>query len=44
MQHVTYLRMIAKYFTVYKLGEKLSEFLCCLEMTVNLKLCHNTIN
>lgn len=44
MQHVTYLWMVAKYFTVYKFGDKLSEFLCCVEMTVNLKLCHNTIN
>jgi len=44
MQHVTYLRMVAKYFTVYKYGDKLFEFPCCDEMTVNLKLCHNTIN
>jgi len=44
MQHVTYLRMVAKYFTVYKYGDKLSEFPCCVKMTVNLKLCHNTIN
>ena len=44
VQHVTYLRMVAKYFTVYKYGDKLSEFTCCVKMTVNLKLCHNTMN
>jgi hypothetical protein len=44
VQHDTYLWMVAKYFTAYKCGDKLSEFLCCVKMTVNFKLCHNTIN
>lgn len=44
MQHVTYLWMVAKYFTAYKYGDKLPKFLCCIEMTMYLKLCHNTIN
>jgi hypothetical protein len=44
LQHVTYLWMVVKYFTVHKQGDKLSEFPCYVEVTMNLKLCHNTIS